>query len=473
MRLTRAGAPGTIPPARHGGRRNARLTQVHPHETTDMHPLLERFLPVWMQTSAGLDGRKRIDEYRHRRLRDLARHAYESVPYYRNLFERHGVDPRSILSVEDLKLLPVTTRGDLLKQGLSDRTAEGAEEQGLITVTTSGSSGRPLTVRRSRLQQRRISLIARSMMAYFGVRPGYRRASIAHMSHGRDAGNSRWVQFANAFGAYRHLWIDCTLPRDEICRILRWYRPQVLGGYPEAIAHVSRGLSTRAAKGIGVRIVPVGGEVLTETARQQIEDAFGARVFNYYASHEMGLIAWECRDTGLLHLCDHSIVTEVQTDGREARPGEDGEFIGTNLHSFAMPFLRYQLGDLVTTGPDPCPCGRPFRTLIQVQGRTMDYFRLPNGRDLHPYALISVVVRRSPWIGQYQFVQDRPDRIVLRAVPTVSPTDEQIGLTRKLMERLLPPEVELGIRMEAGIETGPAGKFRVARCLLEGAQSEP
>ncbi len=78
-------------------------------------------------------------------------------------------------------------------------------------------------------------------------------------------------------------------------------------------------------------------------------------------------MAWECRHSGDLHTCDDGVLVEVLRDGRPAEPGERGEVVVTNLHAYAMPFIRYRIGDLATRGA-PCGCGAPFSTIGEITG---------------------------------------------------------------------------------------------------------
>jgi phenylacetate-CoA ligase len=139
----------------------------------------------------------------------------------------------------------------------------------------------------------------------------------------------------------------------------------------------------------------------------------------------------------------------------------------TNLHSYAMPFIRYRLADVATRGAEQCACGRPFATIRSLRGRMIDYFPLPDGRVLHPYQILdSFMPEVEPWIRQYQMVQDLPNRIVLSLVPTAAPAtpvDHQI--TRKVRP-LLGPSVEFQIRLCDEIPLGPGGKFRHSRSLI-------
>ena len=152
------------------------------------------------------------------------------------------------------------------------------------------------------------------------------------------------------------------------------------------------------------RMIVSVAEQLSHTMRARIEKVFGAPVRDTYSGYELGMIAWECPNGGTYHVCDDNVIVEIlKEDGHSlaVSPGESGQLIGTNLHFAAMPMIRYQLGDIVTRGPDQCACGAPFTTLTAIQGRMNDFFPLADGRVLHPYLIGSAVWKPSlEWMHQ-------------------------------------------------------------------------
>jgi phenylacetate-CoA ligase len=207
--------------------------------------------------------------------------------------------------------------------------------------------------------------------------------------------------------------------------------------------------------------------VLTAVMRRRLADAFAAPVRQTYASHEFPLLGWECPHTGDFHTSDDSVIVEVLRDGQPVAPGEQGEVVATNLHGYAMPFIRYRLGDLVTRGDERCACGQPFSGIGSIQGRMMDYFTLPGGRVLHPYDILSALVSgEDQWIRQYQLLQERTDRIVLRVSPAAGSVSEQVARMERSVTRLLGPEVHFQVQLLDEIPLEPSGKFRPARSLV-------
>jgi phenylacetate-CoA ligase len=181
----------------------------------------------------------------------------------------------------------------------------------------------------------------------------------------------------------------------------------------------------------------------------------------------VNLIAWECVKTGEMHTADDLAVVEVLRDNAPAAPGERGEVVVTNLHSWAMPVIRFQLADVVTRGSDCCSCGAPLATIRAVQGRMIDYFPLPDGRLIHPYEFIDkIIYDRAEWARQYQFLQERPDLIVLRVAASRVPTPQRMKQIHGDAARLLGGGVEFRIDFVPEIQQEPSGKFRTARSLV-------
>jgi len=416
-------------------------------------------------------GRDEIIAFQNTRLRRLITHAYENFPYYRRLFDHNGLKPDDIRSVADLRVIPITAKKDLQSLPAEEVVARGVDPKRLNTHTTSGFSGEPLTIRRTRLEEIVRGVLRLRTMYELGLRFSDREASVV-LRPTRARYNPLPLRILRAIGLYRKVRVNCLLPPDDIMRALRDFRPDVLTGFPGVLSRLAQAAGDDSCSVIRPRFVAVGGEVLTPLMRRRIAEAFAAPVFDLYMSNEFNVIAWQCKETGELHTCDDGIILEVLKDGRPAAAGEQGEVVGTNLHSFAMPFIRYRLGDIVTRGSETCKCGRPFSTIRAVEGRMVDYFPLPDGRVFHPWKILPILYDKARWIRQYQIVQERKDRIVLRAVPSVTPSQQQLALLQEAVAVLLGNGVEVRVVLVPEIQMEPSGKFRVFRSLVQPASGE-
>jgi len=409
---------------------------------------------------------ERIAALQCRALRRLVAHAYDRVPYYRRLFDRSGVDPRSIRAPADLRKIPVTSKDDLRDVPVEDTIARGVRLGRLVEARTSGSSGAPFIVRNTSLEQHVLTLSWTRALRHFGRTIRDRIAAIVFIQPGLffRGGVQQWLR--NALGFYPRLTVDMCLQPGQILEAIRRYRPDLVGGYPGVLCHVIELMTDRDRSELRPRVVWVGGEVLTEAVRRQISDCFGAPVYSCYASEEFKLIAWECRETGDMHVYADNVILEVLKDGRPAAPGERGEVVATNLYAYAMPFIRYRLGDIVTQGSERCACGRPFPTIRDIQGRTIDYFLLPDGRLIHPYDIARVTLEVTDWIRYHELIQERKDLITLRVVPFGDPPPEAGSELEEAVAPILGPDVTFRVVRVAKIEPDSGGKFRYSRSLV-------
>lgn len=414
--------------------------------------------------------RDEIVAFQNKQLHRLITHAYGNVPYYRRLFDQNSLKPNDIQSVADLPAIPITSKKDLQSLPAEEIVARGVDLNHLIVHTTSGSSGEPFTIRHTWLEERLLGAFRKRAMHYYGLRITDKQADIEEVEplHPRD--NQLLRQVFNVAGLYRKIRIHAMLPLGEIVRTLQNFRPDVVTGYAGVLARVAEIISDNDSQIIQPRFVATHSEVLTPLMRKQITEAFRAQVFNTYDSHEFNLIAWECKETEELHTCDDSTIVEIIKDDGPAATGERGEVVTTSLHSFAMPFIRYRLGDIVTRGSETCRFGQPFSTIRAIQGRMIDYFPLPSGRTIHPYEILLILAKDwVSWIRQYQLIQEQENRIILRVVPSITPTPQKLALIEKSITALLGQGVEFRVILVPEIQLELNGKFRVSRSLVKSA----
>ncbi len=182
------------------------------------------------------------------------------------------------------------------------------------------------------------------------------------------------------------------------------------------------------------------------------------------------LIAWECPLCGVYHTCDDTVIVEVlREDGTPAAPGEEGRVIGTALESFAMPILRFDLGDLARRPTDPSPCRVRFGTIESILGRSTDSIALPDGRVFNSYRIVHAL-RKEAGIGRFQVVQEELDRV---RVDYETLPGAAVDLGRTIEERCreqFPPEVTVYASRVDEIQPGPGGKLQLIRSLYTARQ---
>lgn len=412
--------------------------------------------------------RDEITALRDTRLHRLVVHAHARVPYYRALFDRHGIEPDRIRTVADLASIPMSSRRDLQTAPPAALVAEGVDPARLVVHSTSGSSGQPVRVRRTWLEERITTIFQLRVLRDLGLRARDVRVRLVLPRDG-DPNNWEGLQrVIKALGIHRKVSLDRRLSGADLLRQLEAIRPVAISGTPGSLVRLGQAVAAARPNTFRPRMVLSGGDVLTPLLRRRIAESFGVPVFDNYGSYELGVFAWECPRVSGLHVADDAVVIEVIKDGRAAEPGETGEVVATQLHAFAAPFIRYRLGDLATRGETPCPCGAPFSTLLDVQGRVQDYFPLAHGKLFSPTELLPLMLAApTPWVAQHQAVQERADRVVLRVVPLAPPPPETLASLERAARERLGPGIEFQVELVPEIPLDANGKFQVSRSLVQ------
>ncbi|HEX6434068.1 MAG TPA: hypothetical protein VFZ87_07485, partial [Gemmatimonadales bacterium] len=176
--------------------------------------------------------REELETYRDARLRSLLVHAYERVPYYRKLFDRHRLHPRHIRGAIDLELIPITTKQDLRGLPAHEILASGMNLARLLSVRTSGSTGEPFTIRRTWLEDKRQYLLRLRALRSLGMRIGDCKVSVGVVRP--DDPNDRKLigRTLRAFGINRSFRLDGLQEPEVVAARLRELLPAIITGMP-------------------------------------------------------------------------------------------------------------------------------------------------------------------------------------------------------------------------------------------------
>ncbi|MCW5977797.1 MAG: phenylacetate--CoA ligase family protein [Bryobacteraceae bacterium] len=407
--------------------------------------------------------RRRLIRFRDRKLRFLIHHAYANVPFYRRRFEAAGVRPEDIRSAADLARLPLTAKQEVRTAAAQEILARGIDEKRLVLHYTTGSTGEPARVRRTKVEEHLLQMFRVRALGMLGRRVRDRSAKVRSSGVPTDRRSWDGRSLQDRLGIFPWREVSCLQPIEAMARELAQYAPDVLSGYAGVLTEVAALWGRMPGERPGPRLVFTGGEVLTPAMRAAIRDGFRAPVFDIYGSHEFNLLAWECAETGAYHVCDDNVIVEVIKDGRPAAPGESGELVATGLHSYAAPFIRYSLGDIVTLEAETCRCGLPFQTIREVRGRTMDYCVLPDGRKMHHWELIPMSFWDMPWHRRYQLVQQATDCFVLFVIPTQPPPEGDLERLQAAVMEKAGQNVNFQVECVSEILFGEGGKHRLCR----------
>jgi phenylacetate-CoA ligase len=210
-------------------------------------------------------------------------------------------------------------------------------------------------------------------------------------------------------------FIPITTPIEQQVGLLKAFQPNSLLVYPSNLAALATALRDDGKSLDGLSHIRTIGETLSPAVRALAASVFGAPVEDLYSSQELGTIAIQCPDSGLYHVMAESLIVEV-LDERDApcAPGGVGRLVITDLHNFATPLVRYDIGDYAEVA-GPCPCGRGLPALKQILGRERNLIMMPDGSRHWPLVGFAQFRSVAP-VVQYQMIQDTPESVEVRLV---------------------------------------------------------
>ncbi|MFC1485826.1 phenylacetate--CoA ligase family protein [Candidatus Latescibacterota bacterium] len=394
-----------------------------------------------------------LSEFRTHKLKRLITHAYERVPYYRRIFDEHGVTPQHIKNIEDLQKLPILTKQTLQRGNPTDFLAKDTDISRCIGSRTSGATGIPLTVFNTKNEG--IYMFMTMVCAYWEnkVRPWHKRAHIY------DTGRmpKKWVvQRWNQ----RKIHIPPSQHVKEQIETLQLFRPHVICGFNNSLKLLAHALKQSGTKGISPDIVIGSAELLDEPTRALINGVFEVEMVDMYASAETGCIAWECPDHRGYHLNVDSLIVEFIRDGKPVQLGEPGHIVVTPLFRYAMPLIRYDLGDIGIPTDRQCSCGRGLPLMEMIKGRSDEFITLPSGTVIPPVATFAVVIENEPSIAEYFVVQENYDLIVVKLVIYKRFGADEVERVKSGIEDLVHHEAVVKVEVVDKIDRGTNDKYR-------------
>lgn len=406
--------------------------------------------------------REQVAELRDARIRELARYAAETVPYYRDLFVREGIDPRDIRSPRELRSLPLVDKKTVQEDPQRFRSTSPAGQEAL-PFTTTGSSWSPLTVYRDRqsmlenmAHSERYRVVERKLV---GKKLRYGMVMIGHEGAGRRI-DAHYRDTTMRHLLSRRSFIPMETPVERVVQQLGELRPEVLAGLG---SYLEEFFKLVAQKGLSLPkpgVVRYGGDLMSSEGRALIERHFGIPVLSNYTAVEAFKIAHFCEERSGFHLYEDLLdLWLAGPDGEPCAAGEPGEVVISNLVNRGTVLLNYRLGDLARLSADGCPCGRTSRVLSSLEGRVSQIVHLPSGDLVHPFVVLQMM-RRHRDVIRWQLVQHEPARFELKLV-TVSRTAYDRVAASVAAEA---GELLQGTRVEVGyhesLDLGPGGKHR-------------
>lgn len=361
---------------------------------------------IWDKEKECMD-REELTQLQLERLQSTIHRVYRNVPFYRRMFDRHGIDPDEFTSLEDITKIPFTTKSDLRDNYPYGLFAVPLREVVRIH-TSSGTTGMPIVVGYTKNDLKIwTELVARVLTA-----GGITKDDVIQIAfnYGLFTGAFGFHYGAEKIGA-SVIPVSIENPKRQI-KIMQDYKTTALISTPSYALLIANTILEMEINpnSLSLRFGLFGAEPWSERIRQEIEEKLKiTSTDNYGLSEVMGPgVAGECLEKRGLHIQEDHFIFEI-IDPHTLEPvkeGETGELVITTLTKEAFPVLRFRTGDLTRFLPGDCPCGRTFRKIDRIIGRTDDMIII-RGIKVFPSQIETILYEIEGKQPNYQIVLER------------------------------------------------------------------
>jgi phenylacetate-CoA ligase len=407
--------------------------------------------------------RSKLEVYQNKKLREIIHYAYDNVPFYHRWLKQRRIRPEDIRTVKDLNKLPVL-RKDEVRRNHNEMISQKFDVSKLKKCRTSGSTGEPLHffLSSSEDEYRKAKHLRASMSC--GQKPRDKWVVITSPIYSQQA--TRLQKMIGLFTPVSvSVYDDVTTHLKTISRL----RPDVLDGYASSILLLAKEIDRTGTNSIKPRLLVSGADLIDGPSRKFVEKVFDAPFYDQYGCAELERLASQCVEKDGYHIDADSVVIQfLDEDGEEVAAGETGEIVCTSLFNYAMPFIRYAVGDIGKALPEnSCACGRTLPLMGMIEGRKDALITLPDGRSLSSFAFIAAAYQLSFYdkIEKFRVIQKKVGHFIF----LIKAKDKNIETfaEKELVEHfhkvlnVRPSEVAFDVRFVDDIPLDKNGKFQI------------
>lgn len=395
-----------------------------------------------------------IKEYQDKSFVRIVNHAYRTVPFYRKWYDECGVDVQEIKSLDDLHKLPILTK-NMAKKNQANMVSNAYSKRSLVKCLTSGTTGAPMTIYHTRdslafqwavwwRHKSRFGLSRTDRHLTFGARIPIDQNQSMPPYWRKDHINNR------VYLSTYHI-SERTLP--DILAFLNRSKFDFFTGYPSAMFILASLIEESGLKLINSpKYIVTGSDALLPKYKETISRVFKAPVTEQYGMVEFAGNMAKC-ECGLFHEdFECCYIEDMPFDNSEL-----GALLLTGWGNFAMPFIRYEVGDFALRSNQACKCGRNSKCFSSIEGRLEDYILTPDGRRIIG---MNQVFEYAKHVKEIQIHQSATDQIVFRVVPEDGfGVEDKEALTREFQRRA---GTDISIRFTTvdSLERSSSGKLK-------------
>ncbi len=399
--------------------------------------------------------------FQMRQFRALVRFAMRHSLFYRGKYA--GIDPSrcrpehlpTLSKPEMMGNFEAIVTDSRIKLADLQQWMENADNLGkyyrgrYVVCHTSGSQGQPAVIVQDRAAMERV--FACQMARGNALPKNFKeivkklftrsRVAIVTLRRGFYPSGAAFEYMPRAMNRFAHmLRLSQSDGMPQVVRRLNEFQPNFLSAYASVLEMLAR---EEKAGRLGLRRsgqlqqITNMSEPLPLSSRETIQEVFGVRVVDNYAMAECMALSNGCTRYSGSHVnTDQALLEIVDEHNRPVPPGTPGSrVLVTNLYNRVQPLIRYEIGDVITLSPTPCPCGSNLPLISSIQGRTKDKFWIETSppcpplrggeggaerevpfREVLPYVFMAPLLHCLD-VAEFQIVQAQRNLFIIRVAP--------------------------------------------------------
>ena len=386
---------------------------------------------------------RELEQYQFSQLQKIITHAYENVEYYTNLFHENNLTPIDFKCLDDLKKIPLLNKS-ILKKSFNSLIAKNAGKYHPKLYTTSGSTGEPVKFYLDKPSNVLEFCYYYRYWKWAGYKIGDKFVELANdffVNHEKFSGNLyHYNKLTRSLKMNTNLLSEDTAL--EFAECIRKFKPDFLFGVSSGIYCLALLFQQCGIDNIRFKAVFSHADMMLDSYRELIEEIFKCNVFDSYGHMERTVSICQC-DKGKYHFnSEYGIMEILDAEPNADGTGVIGKVVGTSLHNFAMPFLRYEIGDYIEVplSHQPCECGRNLPVIKKIHGRQDDAVITPSGKIVTE---LFTLFDEIQGVDLGQVIQETKTRIHLKIAKNAFFTDKSEQEILALLNKIIGTDMDI------------------------------
>ncbi len=388
----------------------------------------------------------------------IVKYAHEYVPYYRDLWNAKKIKKEIVNNPKMLEKLPVLSKEEILR---NEKLLVSKEDLGLLyTRKTGGSTGMTLHFKKEAKALAINDAIMWRCYRWYGIDIGDRQVRFWGVPVTRKL---RWKEQLKDFVLNRIRISAFDISRESCLkqyRRIKKFKPAYFYGYTTAIYGFCSYMKELGIdlNELNLKAVICTAEKMYPHHRKLFNEVFDCPVVDEYGCAEHGIIAFQCRKGNMHVMADHLCVEFLDENDQPVKPGETGRVVITDLDSYAMPLIRYDIGDMGRPSEKQCSCGITLPLMEIVEGRKEDFIRTTDGKLVHAAYLCYTL--KDDTVHEFKMYQKAIDKLHVQIVKSPLFNDQSEKMLENKLRTALGGQVNISFEYLDRIPREKSGKLR-------------